>query len=117
MLLVGLRGTGKTQLVRSLLAMGDNDGVSDGTAGTADGPDAFAGATERVEVSVGNIMGVTLKLIDTPGLTAGAAGTAANASVLRQLRAAHRRFSPDLVVYVDRHDTDCCVYACHSPRP
>lgn len=97
-LVIGLRGTGKTQLIRSLLAMGSS------SSSAASLPlDAFSGGTKRVEVSQGQVLGVTLTLIDTPGLTASAAGAAANAAVLRKLRKAFQQHEPDLVLYVDRY--------------
>jgi hypothetical protein len=99
-LVIGLRGTGKTQLIRSLLAMGSS---GSGSSSAASLPlDAFSGATKRVEVSQGQVLGVTLTMIDTPGLTASAAGAAANAAVLRKLRKAFQQHEPDLVLYVDR---------------
>ncbi|KAF6261121.1 hypothetical protein COO60DRAFT_810164 [Scenedesmus sp. NREL 46B-D3] len=104
-LVIGLRGTGKTQLIRSLLAMGGSSSSSSSSSSAASLPlDAFAGATKRVEVSQGQVLGITLTLIDTPGLTASAAGAAANAAVLRKLRKAFQQHEPDLVLYVDRFD-------------
>jgi septin family protein len=106
-LVIGLRGTGKTQLIRSLLSMGssssDGSGSSSSSGSAASLPlDAFSGATKRVEVTQGKVLGVTLTMIDTPGLTASAAGAAANAAVLRKLRKAFQQHEPDLVLYVDR---------------
>jgi hypothetical protein len=76
---------------------------SSGSSSAASLPlDAFSGATKRVEVSQGQVLGVTLTMIDTPGLTASAAGAAANAAVLRKLRKAFQQHEPDLVLYVDR---------------
>lgn len=108
-LVIGLRGTGKTQLIRSLLGMdsssssGSRNPSSSSSSSAANLPvDAFAGATKRVEVTTGQVLGIRLSMIDTPGLTASAAGTAANAGVLRQLKKAFKQHAPDLVVYVDR---------------
>jgi predicted GTPase len=107
-LVIGLRGTGKTQLIRSLLAMGSSSSSSGDSSSSSSSVaslplDAFSGATKRVEVSQGQVLGVTLTLIDTPGLTASAAGAAANAAVLRKLRKAFQQHEPDLVLYVDRY--------------
>jgi hypothetical protein len=113
-LVIGLRGAGKTQLIRSLLAMGsssssDNSSTSSSSSVTSLPLDAFTGGTKRVEVSQGQVLGVTLTLIDTPGLTASAAGAAANAAVLRKLRKAFQQHEPDLVLYVDRCEAGCCL--------
>lgn len=96
-LVIGLRGTGKTQLIYSLL--GDSSNSSSSSSGS---PEPFAGGTKRVEVHQGRFLGVGLTLVDTPGLTASAAGAAANASILRSIKAAFNKHQPDLVLYVDR---------------
>jgi hypothetical protein len=64
--------------------------------------DAFADASKGVTISTGCVFGVNLTLIDTPGLTASAAGTSANAAVLRQVKKAFKQHRPDMVLYVDR---------------
>lgn len=64
--------------------------------------DAFQGGTRKVEVKTGTVLGITLTMIDTPGLTASAAGTAANAGVLKGIKKAFKQHQPDLVLYVDR---------------
>lgn len=52
----------------------------------------------------GMMHGIDMQMIDTPGLSASASGTATNAAVLLQIRKAFKRHKPDLVVYVDRLD-------------
>eukprot|EP00878_Enallax_costatus_P020211 GHUV01021359.1.p1 GENE.GHUV01021359.1~~GHUV01021359.1.p1 ORF type:complete len:136 (+),score=46.77 GHUV01021359.1:53-409(+) len=64
--------------------------------------DAFSGSTKKVEVKTGTVVGITLTMIDTPGLTASAAGTASNAGVLKGIKKAFKHHQPDLVLYVDR---------------
>eukprot|EP00878_Enallax_costatus_P024652 GHUV01026328.1.p1 GENE.GHUV01026328.1~~GHUV01026328.1.p1 ORF type:complete len:361 (+),score=105.02 GHUV01026328.1:53-1084(+) len=66
--------------------------------------DAFSGSTKKVEVKTGTVVGITLTMIDTPGLTASAAGTASNAGVLKGIKKAFKHHQPDLVLYVDRFD-------------
>lgn len=94
---------------RTTSARGSRAGSSDGAGAGASGADALAhivdafdGATKRVEVSSGCVLGCQLTLIDTPGLTASAAGAAANAGVLRGIKRAFKEHAPDLVLYVDR---------------
>jgi hypothetical protein len=82
--------------------MGSSSSSSSSSSAASLPLDAFSGATKRVEVSQGQVLGVTLTMIDTPGLTASAAGAAANAAVLRKLRKAFQQHEPDLVLYVDR---------------
>jgi hypothetical protein len=107
-LVIGLRGTGKTQLIHSLLGMSSSSSSSgggcDGSSGssTAVPLEPFGGGTTRVQVHQGRFLGVGLTLVDTPGLTASAAGAAANASILRSIKAAYKKHHPDLVLYVDR---------------
>jgi hypothetical protein len=48
------------------------------------------------------VQGVTLTLIDTPGLHPAGPEHRPNAAALRAVAAAHRSHRPDLVVYVDR---------------
>jgi GTPase SAR1 family protein len=107
-LFVGLAGSGKTQLIRTLLSSeyaaagsSSSSGKSQSQGLTA-GVDAFAGATRRVEVARGMVLGCEFTLIDTPGLQASAAGFAANLAALNQVRKAFLKHRPDLVIYVDR---------------
>lgn len=133
-LLIGLAGTGKTQLIHSLLreppsaanghsaSASSNDTTSSGSSrapaseassssskasnsigsSSGVGVDAFAGATKKVEVVTGSVMGIQLTMIDTPGMHASAAGFKANIAVLRAIKAAYKQHKPDLVIYVDR---------------
>jgi len=98
MMLIGLTGTGKTQLIHSLLAEG-----STSTRQTA--VDPFEGGTKGVQVVQGMVHGIKLVCIDTPGLVAAASQTAYNGRVLREIHAAYKKHKPDLVVYVDRLDS------------
>jgi GTPase SAR1 family protein len=108
-LVIGLRGTGKTQLIHSLLGMSSSSSSSSSGGGGTNSSSSstaalepFGGGTRRVGVHRGRFLGVGLTLVDTPGLTSSAAGAGANAGVLRSIKAAFRKHQPDLVLYVDR---------------
>ncbi|GBF93385.1 hypothetical protein Rsub_06423 [Raphidocelis subcapitata] len=101
-LVIGLAGAGKTQLIRSLLEGPLADKAAPG--GAIPAVDAFEGATKRVQAYSGCVCGVELTLIDTPGLLAAGPEHRQNAATVRAVAAAHRSHRPDLVVYVDRFD-------------
>ncbi|KAG1663291.1 hypothetical protein FOA52_006332 [Chlamydomonas sp. UWO 241] len=109
MMLIGLTGSGKTQLIHSLLSAGGVGGpLSSGADGQEEPPcklvDPFDGATKKVEVVSGTVHGIRVVCIDTPGLVASASATATNGRSLQQIRKAYNSHKPDLVVYVDRLD-------------
>jgi len=93
LLLIGMTGTGKTELANALL---------DRPAARA-GPFP-GGGTRRLRVLKGRTCGIDLTLIDTPGLEASSDARKANAATLRAAAGALRRRKPDFVVYVDRLD-------------
>lgn len=101
-LLIGLSGTGKSQLVAALLGEDSASGSGGEDAGAAAAAAATQAHTRRVTVSTGSVAGIELRLVDTPGLAACAADAGTNAAPLRAIRGAFRRYKPDLVVYVDR---------------
>ncbi|KAG2429457.1 hypothetical protein HYH02_014039 [Chlamydomonas schloesseri] len=92
-LVIGMTGTGKTELINSLL----NKPAGGRT-------NAFREATRRVRAARGDHNGIPLTFIDTPGLHASAARTADNRAILRSVRAAYKWHKPDYVFYVDRLD-------------
>ncbi|GIL76388.1 hypothetical protein Vretifemale_5983, partial [Volvox reticuliferus] len=94
-MLIGLQGSGKTQLAHALLG-------PVGRPHTAVHP--FTGATHRVTVMRGSAHGIGLAFIDTPGLSLAPGGAARNCQVLQQIRRAYHAHRPDLLVYVDRLD-------------
>ncbi|GIL48193.1 hypothetical protein Vafri_4877 [Volvox africanus] len=92
-MVLGMTGTGKSELINSLL---------DRPAAARTSP--FREATRRVQVVRGTHNGIPITFIDTPGLHAAAARTAENKAILRSVRAAYKWHKPDYVFYVDRLD-------------
>lgn len=90
-LLVGLTGTGKSELANALL---------DRPAAARTSP--FREATRGVRVLRGSASGVELAVIDTPGLHAASDSALSNRGTLRSIARAYKRHKPDFVLYVDR---------------
>ncbi|KAK8602044.1 hypothetical protein V6N13_058294 [Hibiscus sabdariffa] len=67
--------------------------------------DAFEPATAVVKEITGIIDGVKLRIIDTPGLRSSAMEQGANRKVLASIQQFIKKCPPDVVVYVDRLDT------------
>lgn len=67
--------------------------------------DAFGPATTTVKELVGTINGVKIRILDTPGLKSSAAEQSANRKILATIRKSIKKFPPDVVLYVDRLDT------------
>ncbi|GMJ07242.1 hypothetical protein HRI_004393400 [Hibiscus trionum] len=67
--------------------------------------DAFEPATAVVKEITGIIDGVKLRIIDTPGLKSSAMEQGANRKVLASIQQFIKKCPPDVVVYVDRLDT------------
>ena len=90
LLVIGMSGVGKSQLINSLLdkpAMGTN---------------AFRPATKGIKVVKGTVKGIEMVLIDTPGLQASSDKQLENLALLRKIKAAHKKYKPNFLVYVDR---------------
>ncbi len=62
------------------------------------------GAARQVRIIQGSVAGIPMRFIDTPGLQPAASATSANARVLRDIRSAHNKYKPDIVLYFDRMD-------------
>ncbi|KAF3456219.1 hypothetical protein FNV43_RR00869 [Rhamnella rubrinervis] len=67
--------------------------------------DAFGPATTKVKEIVGTINGVKIRILDTPGLKSSAAEQVANRKILAGIHKSIKKFPPDVVLYVDRLDT------------
>ncbi|PNW70141.1 hypothetical protein CHLRE_17g707500v5 [Chlamydomonas reinhardtii] len=112
-MLIGVQGSGKTQLAHALLGAGDGAATAPPAASTsASAPPQpafpavhpFQGATKGVSVLRGSAHGIGLVFVDTPGLSLAPGGAARNSQVLQQIRRAYHCHKPDLLVYVDRLD-------------
>lgn len=93
-MLLGMQGTGKTQLAHALLG-GPHASVA---------VHPFDGATRSPTVLQGSASGIGMVLIDTPGLSAAAGAAMHNCNALKQIVRAYHKHRPDLLVYVDRLD-------------
>ncbi|KAF6988320.1 hypothetical protein CFC21_005879 [Triticum aestivum] len=67
--------------------------------------DAFGAATTSVREIVGNVDGVKIRIIDTPGLRANVMDQGANRKILASVKKYTKRCPPDIVLYVDRLDS------------
>ncbi|KAK9820840.1 hypothetical protein WJX81_004481 [Elliptochloris bilobata] len=92
-LCLGMAGVGKSATINSLLGLQE-------AAGTG----TFAPATRKVRVVEGSVNGIAVRFIDTPGLQPAASAAAANAHILADIRRAHNKHKPDIVLYFDRMD-------------
>ena len=90
---LGPCGSGKTSVIRNLLH-----------AGCSLAPEFADGETTKISIHTGKICGVTLRLIDTPGLSVAAASLRRNMKTLKAVRGAITKYKPDTVIYVDRMD-------------
>ncbi|MEW5319433.1 MAG: hypothetical protein WDW38_010586 [Sanguina aurantia] len=101
-MLIGMIGTGKSQLANALL---DREAAR---------VDTFGSGTQRVQVHRGAHRGLALTVIDTPGLYAAGTCTTRNMAILRSIKAAYTKHKPTFVFYVDRHTH---THPTPSPHP
>ncbi|KAF6993871.1 hypothetical protein CFC21_010696 [Triticum aestivum] len=67
--------------------------------------DAFGAATTSVREIVGNVDGVKIRIIATPGLRPNVMDQGANRKILASVKKYTKRCPPDIVLYVDRLDS------------
>jgi GTP-binding protein EngB required for normal cell division len=92
-LLLGKSGVGKSAVINSLLGEGS------APSGTSD-----ADSTKKVQLIEKKIHGMTLRLIDTPGLQASASDIRYNSSIMNDAKKFTKTHKPDIVLYFDRLD-------------
>ncbi|CAN8237766.1 unnamed protein product [Cochlearia groenlandica] len=92
-LVLGKSGVGKSALINSIL---ENQKAT---------IDAFGLSTTSVREISETVGGIKLTFIDTPGLKSAAMDQSTNAKMLTSVKKAMKKFPPDIVLYVDRLDT------------
>ena len=92
-MVIGMSGVGKSATINSLLQ-------KDNAAPT----NAYKLGTTSVREVVGDICGVKVRFIDTPGLQPGAGLTGRNARLLNKMHSAFKKYKPDIILYMDRAD-------------
>ena len=102
-LLLGKSGVGKSSTINSLLG--------EGTAAA----DAFRTETKKARVVTHEMRGVTLRLIDTPGLQPSSADIQHNSKIMADAKRFTRKHKPDIVLYFDRMDQPARADAADLP--
>ncbi|GER52190.1 tRNA modification GTPase MnmE [Striga asiatica] len=92
-LVIGKTGVGKSATVNSIF----------GQSKTM--VNAFEPSTSRVIEINGEINGVKVKIFDTPGLGISSIDQSSNWKILLSIKKIMQKFSPDVILYVDRLDT------------
>ena len=92
-MVIGMSGVGKSATINSILQ-------KDSAAPTS----AYKLGTHGIRVVVGDVYGVRVRFIDTPGLQPGAGLSGRNARLLNAMHSAHKKYKPDIMLYTDRAD-------------
>uniref|UniRef100_A0ACD5ZN94 Uncharacterized protein n=1 Tax=Avena sativa TaxID=4498 RepID=A0ACD5ZN94_AVESA len=92
-LVLGKIGVGKSATINSIF--GEEKSKTD----------AFGAATTSVREIVGNVDGVKIRIIDTPGLRPNVMDQGNNRKILASVKKYTKRCPPDIVLYVDRLDS------------
>uniref|UniRef100_J3M421 AIG1-type G domain-containing protein n=1 Tax=Oryza brachyantha TaxID=4533 RepID=J3M421_ORYBR len=92
-LVLGKTGVGKSATINSIF--GEEKSKTD----------AFSSATNNVREIIGNVDGVQIRIIDTPGLRPNVMDQGSNRKILASVKKYTKRCPPDIVLYVDRLDS------------
>ncbi|KAL6607822.1 hypothetical protein ACP70R_040885 [Stipagrostis hirtigluma subsp. patula] len=92
-LVLGKTGVGKSATINSIF--GEQKSKTD----------AFGSATTSVREIVGDVDGVKIRIIDTPGLRPNVMDQGSNRKILSAVKKYTKRCPPDIVLYVDRMDS------------
>ena len=97
-MLLGKSGVGKSATINSIF---DDDHQVKKMCTT----DAFQMGTKRVQLVEGFVQGIKVRVIDTPGLSPSWFDQHKNVKTLKSIRAFIKKSPPDVVLYLDRLDT------------
>ncbi|XP_066361664.1 translocase of chloroplast 101, chloroplastic-like [Miscanthus floridulus] len=92
-LVLGKTGVGKSATINSIF--GEEKSKTD----------AFSSATTNVWEIVGDVDGVKIRIIDTPGLRPNVMDQGSNRKILAAVKKYTKKCPPDIVLYVDRLDS------------
>ncbi|XP_066365756.1 translocase of chloroplast 101, chloroplastic-like [Miscanthus floridulus] len=92
-LVLGKTGVGKSATINSIF--GEEKSKTD----------AFSSATTNVREIVGDVDGVKIRIIDTPGLRPNVMDQGSNRKILAAVKKYTKKCPPDIVLYVDRLDS------------
>ncbi|KAG7542732.1 P-loop containing nucleoside triphosphate hydrolase [Arabidopsis thaliana x Arabidopsis arenosa] len=93
-LVIGKTGVGKSATVNSIF------GETRSLVG------AFGVTTKSENYLVGNVGGILIRILDTPGLMSSASEEQFNLEVLMSIKKSMRKFPVDVILYVDRLDNN-----------
>ncbi|CAN4113557.1 unnamed protein product [Withania somnifera] len=92
-LVIGKTGVGKSATINSIFGQSKSM------------VDAFVPATTNVKKIIGQLDGVTFNILDTPGFRSSLPEQSINRRTLLSIKKYMKKYSPDVVFYVDRMDT------------
>ncbi|PUZ64078.1 hypothetical protein GQ55_3G114800 [Panicum hallii var. hallii] len=92
-LVLGKTGVGKSATINSIF--GEDKSKTD----------AFSSATTSVQEYIGDVHGIKIRIIDTPGFRASVMDQGSNRKILTAIKKYTKKCPPDIIVYVDRLDS------------